>query len=431
MGQSHDTAVTPLQSPPTTSPIEVLPARPNGESSAFSAGIEPGVAAAQATLAGHALGSFYYESFVQDPRVASREALFTAYVGDWPGYEAMVSTVRRAALAEERAGSTRPEQLRALPAGIEAGLLSLRTEPEPFELDILLGLLEAGQAPTLAAFLEAACQGELTTLLQHLEARAADPETVAQLHAALGSAAGEASSWLKELAVETLMKNAGFAAQELSSQFLGVGDGALDRVADEDFQVGRGRADLFDIVRGAAEVALGLTVLGGAATVTGVGGMVAVGSGGLLAVPAGGVVATVDAAAVVLGGGLVAHGGLALMSGTSGRAGGRGQGSPIEVRSKIDKNSYARRHAESLSDQAQRDVDHLVERLQAGAPDAGMGCHPLGDNFYELRGANCGRVIVKKVHKTLYDVVGKFQAHVRGDAANSEIIRRLKDGYVE
>jgi hypothetical protein len=54
----------------------------------------------------------------------------------------------------------------------------------------------------------------------------------------------------------------------------------------------------------------------------------------------------------------------------------------------------------------------------------------LGNGFFELRGANAGRVIIKETRVNTFDIVGKFQGHVRGNAANSAIIRRLMSDYL-
>lgn len=59
----------------------------------------------------------------------------------------------------------------------------------------------------------------------------------------------------------------------------------------------------------------------------------------------------------------------------------------------------------------------------------GIGTRALGNGFYELRGANAGRVIVKQTSAGSFDIVGKFQGHVRGDAANSSIIQRFISDY--
>ena len=78
-----------------------------------------------------------------------------------------------------------------------------------------------------------------------------------------------------------------------------------------------------------------------------------------------------------------------------------------------------------MSGAAQRDVDNLLGQLRAGNANPGIGTRSLSDGFFELRGKNAGRVIVKQTSSGTFDVVGKFQGHVRGDAANSATIQRL------
>jgi hypothetical protein len=40
-------------------------------------------------------------------------------------------------------------------------------------------------------------------------------------------------------------------------------------------------------------------------------------------------------------------------------------------------------------------------------------------------------VLVKSTDLNSFDIVGKFQAHVRGDDANSSIIKRLIEDYAK
>ncbi|MEM9584736.1 MAG: hypothetical protein AAGA08_16620, partial [Pseudomonadota bacterium] len=101
----------------------------------------------------------------------------------------------------------------------------------------------------------------------------------------------------------------------------------------------------------------------------------------------------------------------------------------IRILSRISDSPFAVRQAQALSQQAQRDVDNLVAQLKAGNLTAGIGPRQLGDGFVELRGRNAGRVIVKQTSATEFTVVGKFQAHVRGDAQNSRIIQRLIEEF--
>ena len=102
-----------------------------------------------------------------------------------------------------------------------------------------------------------------------------------------------------------------------------------------------------------------------------------------------------------------------------------GAASNIRVASAIKNSPYARRLAEDMSQQAQQDVDRLLMALRSGNTDPGIGTRTLGGQFFELRGANAGRVIVHQGSANHFTVVGKFQGHVRGDKANSETIKRL------
>lgn len=102
----------------------------------------------------------------------------------------------------------------------------------------------------------------------------------------------------------------------------------------------------------------------------------------------------------------------------------------ITTRSTVGRSSYATRLAEGLGQQAQRDVDNLLDALRGGNRNPGISTRALGNGFFELRGANAGRVIVKQTSSNAFDIVGKFQAHVRGDAANSAIIKRLMSDYL-
>jgi hypothetical protein len=102
----------------------------------------------------------------------------------------------------------------------------------------------------------------------------------------------------------------------------------------------------------------------------------------------------------------------------------------ITTRSMIGRSSYATRLAQGLSQQAQRDVDKLLSAVRAGNTNPGIGTRALGNGFFELRGANAGRVIIKQTSNNAFDIVGKFQGHVRGDVANSAIIQRLMSDYL-
>jgi hypothetical protein len=99
------------------------------------------------------------------------------------------------------------------------------------------------------------------------------------------------------------------------------------------------------------------------------------------------------------------------------------------MRSRIGGSSYATRLARSLGGAAQRDVDSLIRALGEGNMNPGIGTRRLEGGLYELRGANGGRVIVKQTGTASFDIVGKFQGHVRGDTANSRVIQRIINDY--
>ncbi|MBI5510931.1 MAG: hypothetical protein HY903_19390 [Deltaproteobacteria bacterium] len=103
--------------------------------------------------------------------------------------------------------------------------------------------------------------------------------------------------------------------------------------------------------------------------------------------------------------------------------------SGTRLTSRIHDSPFARKLSGKLSDAAQRDVDGLLAQARAGNLNPGIGTRALGKGFFELRGRNCGRVIIKQTGEHSYDVVGKFEGHVRGDAANSSTIQKLVEGY--
>ena len=101
----------------------------------------------------------------------------------------------------------------------------------------------------------------------------------------------------------------------------------------------------------------------------------------------------------------------------------------VTVTSSIKNSSYARRLANDLSEQAQKDADHLVAELKKGNLNAGIGPRRLEKGFSSCGAGTESRVIVKKTGDNSYDIAGKFQGHKKGDSANSDTIRKLMDDY--
>ncbi|MEM7581858.1 MAG: RHS repeat-associated core domain-containing protein [Acidobacteriota bacterium] len=109
-------------------------------------------------------------------------------------------------------------------------------------------------------------------------------------------------------------------------------------------------------------------------------------------------------------------------------AGRRATENTIELASSA-RSSFAKKQAKRLSQDAARDVKNLVKRLSQGNTNPGKGTSALGSGFFELRGNNAGRVIVKQVGPNAFDIVGTFQGHKGGDAKNSRIIQRFINDY--
>ncbi len=53
-----------------------------------------------------------------------------------------------------------------------------------------------------------------------------------------------------------------------------------------------------------------------------------------------------------------------------------------------------------------RDINHLIERLNKGDTNPGLGSKYVLPNILELRGRNGGRVYCKKIEKEKYEILG-------------------------
>ena len=103
---------------------------------------------------------------------------------------------------------------------------------------------------------------------------------------------------------------------------------------------------------------------------------------------------------------------------------------PIKLSSKIHNSSYRIKLAERMGEQAQRDVDEIVAKLQRGYGETiGIGPRFIGNNMWELRGKNGGRVIIHKNTNQEISIVAKFQAHQKGDDKYSDIIKKIMEDY--
>ncbi len=112
-----------------------------------------------------------------------------------------------------------------------------------------------------------------------------------------------------------------------------------------------------------------------------------------------------------------------------GGTGGTPPATPNTVTSRLAEIPFAKRQAKKMGDVARREVDNLKRQLAKGNLNPGKGTRILGNDYLELRGQRGGRVIVKKLGKNRYEVVGEFQGHKLGDKANSDIINRLIESH--
>ena len=176
MGPTQERIPSPVTTDVCVDPPSREAARPNIGAEDYPVALGVGEAAARQILGADALGDFYYEALLQDPLASTRDALFTCYLHNWSGFNAMLSLVHRAALAELAVGEAEPEraaQLQGLAPGLAAGKQAFRDEPLSMELDILLSRLDSGGAPLTAAFVEeaygAAAPGLVERLMEHAE----------------------------------------------------------------------------------------------------------------------------------------------------------------------------------------------------------------------------------------------------------------------
>lgn len=187
MSLSHDRAPETAPQVPESAVCQTSPARPNLGTADYPIAQGGGAEAAGVVLAADPLAEFYYEALVQDPIAGFRDALFTCYLHNWPGFNQMLGVVDTAARAELDAldDPSRAESLQGLRPGLAAGKAALRQEATPFELDILLGALDATTAPLTASFVGQVYEGASLRLAHQLRDHASssgDSELLCRAH---------------------------------------------------------------------------------------------------------------------------------------------------------------------------------------------------------------------------------------------------------
>jgi len=79
---------------------------------------------------------------------------------------------------------------------------------------------------------------------------------------------------------------------------------------------------------------------------------------------------------------------------------------------------------EKKKDGIYRDITHLIEQLNNGNTNPGIGTKAISSDLYELRGRNGGRVYYRKIGDDKYEIVGYSDK-----ATQTKIINRLKRLY--
>jgi hypothetical protein len=95
----------------------------------------------------------------------------------------------------------------------------------------------------------------------------------------------------------------------------------------------------------------------------------------------------------------------------------------LRVKSLIGKHTGLTRHAESLGEAAQREVDSLLQKYLAGNKNPGIGTKSLGKDVIYLRGREGGRVFLRETAEGYVEILGKADKH--NESAVIEIITDL------
>lgn len=192
----------------------------NPRAAEFPVAAGDGALAAALVLGADPLALHFYEPLVTDPVANLRDVLFTCYLHSWSGFNDTLRLVDEAARAELGASGAALHPARAalllgLRDGLVAGKSAFRDDPSPWELDVLLGLLDPVTAPLTASFIDSAYAGSVESLAAKLLDRAegsgdaALVQRAALLPALLGDsscsedprelAQGEQTPWLNGL----------------------------------------------------------------------------------------------------------------------------------------------------------------------------------------------------------------------------------------
>lgn len=96
----------------------------------------------------------------------------------------------------------------------------------------------------------------------------------------------------------------------------------------------------------------------------------------------------------------------------------------LQLNSRVGESPRMVRLAQGMSEQAQADVDRMIEQLRAGNRNPGIGTNALGDGYVEFRGRNGGRIIARATANG-FDIFAKFQGHSLGEVQNNKLVRSI------
>jgi putative component of toxin-antitoxin plasmid stabilization module len=94
------------------------------------------------------------------------------------------------------------------------------------------------------------------------------------------------------------------------------------------------------------------------------------------------------------------------------------------INSKVKENPLLLRTAKNLGQDEGREVNHLIEQLNKGNTNPGVGTRTVFSGVYELRGRNGGRVYFRNIGKEKYEILGYSDKD-----SQLSVINRLRELY--
>ena len=94
------------------------------------------------------------------------------------------------------------------------------------------------------------------------------------------------------------------------------------------------------------------------------------------------------------------------------------------VSSRVKEDNFLLKEAEKLGkkEAISRDINHLIEQLNKGNTNPGLGTKSICRGIYELRGRNGGRVYYREIGKDQYEILGYSDKD-----SQEKVIKHLKE----